>query len=412
MDAKFDVPGPPEGEELETLAEAPCGAPKRLPAFSTETSPSESSGSGSARLTKAGSTQVDLDPDLKEAARSLRRVTRRVASRTGLTNLRDTGPSRIGNYEIHGELGSGGCGAVYAAWDTRHDREVALKLMFRDDERGLQRFRRELKAIARLRHPNIVPLIDSGEHEGRPYLVMERVRGRSLAEASGGVDPLSLRQRVELVRDASRAIQYIHEEGVLHRDIKPQNVLVDQHGEACVVDFGLARADDDASMTRAGAPIGTPSYMPPEQAGGLEGSIDVRSDVYALGATLYHALCGRPPFRGSSDHVLAAVLREIPQPPSSRSSEVPRDLDAITLRCLEKDPGLRYQSAAEFADDLDRWLVGEPVWATPVSGWERALHWASRERTVVTLVGLLLASLCLIVALLAQNASLANQLGS
>lgn len=401
----------PEGEELETVAEAPAGAPKRLPAFSTETSPSVSSRSGSARLTRAGSTQVDLDPELEKAARSLRRITRRVASRSEMADLRDSGPARVGNYELRGVLGSGGCGSVYAAWDLRHDREVALKLMFRDDERGKQRFQRELKAIARLRHPNVVPLIDSGEHEGKPYLVMERVRGRSLAEASD-VDPIPLRERVGLVRDACRALDYVHGEGLLHRDIKPQNVLIDRHGEACVVDFGLARAHDDASMTHAGSPIGTPAYMPPEQAGGLETSIDCRSDVYALGATLYHVLCGRPPFKGPSDRVLAAVLREIPATPSSRSGEVPRELDAVAMRCLEKDPALRYPTAGELADDLDRWLRGEPVLATPSTSLERAFRWAGRERTVVTLLGLLLAALCTIVVLLAQNLRLAGQLGS
>lgn len=411
MDGMLEAALPSEGEELETVAEAPGTPPKRLPAFSTETSPSLSSGSGSARLTRAGATQVDLDPELEKAARSLRRITRRVASRAGLADLRDSGPARVGNYELRGVLGSGGCGSVYAAWDLRHDREVALKLMYRDDERGKQRFLRELRAIARLRHPNVVPLIDSGEHEGKPYLVMERVRGRSLAEAST-IDPLPLRRRVELVVDACRALDYVHGEGLLHRDVKPQNVLIDRHGEACVVDFGLARAHDDASMTRAGAPIGTPAYMPPEQAGGLESSIDRRSDVYALGATLYHALCGRPPYKGPSDQVLAAVLRDVPQRPSARSAEVPPELDAVVMRCLEKDPGLRYPTAGELADDLERWLRGEPVLATPVTSWSRLLRYASRERTVVVLLGLLLASLCTIVILLAQNMRLASQLGS
>jgi len=411
MDATLETAEPAEGEELETVAGAPGAPPKRMPAFSTETSPSLSSRSGSARLTRAGSTQVDLDPELEKAARSLRRITRRVASREGLADLRDSGPARVGNYELRGVLGSGGCGSVYAAWDLRHEREVALKLMYRDDERGKQRFLRELRAIARLRHPNVVPLIDSGEHEGKPYLVMERVRGRSLAEAST-IDPLPLRERVSLLVDACRALEYVHGEGLLHRDIKPQNVLIDRHGEACVVDFGLARAHDDASMTRAGAPIGTPAYMPPEQAGGLESSIDRRSDVYALGATLYHALCGRPPHKGPSDQVLAAVLRDVPKLPSAYSSEVPPELDAVAMRCLEKDPALRYPSAGELAEDLERWLRGEPVLATPAAPWDHFLRYATREWRVVALLGLLLASLCTIVILLAQNLRLASQLGS
>ena len=389
----------------ETQADAPRGARKRLPSFETA---AEEAPRDPEALTQASASEQSLPVGFEETFLAVRRATRRLARSSALTNLR--GPARIGSYELRGILGEGGCGAVFGAWDLRHEREVALKWLFRSDERGLRRFEREVRAIARLRHANIVPLLDSGVHEGRPYLVMERIRGRSLSDASQS--ELSLRDRVRLVRDAAKAIHYAHEQGILHRDLKPQNVLVDQHGEACIVDFGLARSEGDAVLTRAGAPLGTPAYMPPEQAGASEHPIDRRSDVYSLGATLYHALCGRPPFLGPSDRVLGAVLRSKPERPSARAPDTPRDLDDVVLRCLEKDPGLRYPTAQALAEDLERWLRGEPVEARPASVWSRARRWILRERATAALLGLLLLAICLILFLAAQNLRLASQLGS
>ena len=400
------TPASAQGSGLETLADAPVGARKSLPEF--ETAPEEVAADPEA-LTQASVSESGMAAGLEATALAVRRATRRLAHSSALTNLR--GPARIGSYELRGILGEGGCGAVFGAWDLRHEREVALKWLFRSDERGLRRFEREVKAIARLRHANIVPLLDSGVHEGRPYLVMERIRGVSLANASQA-QGLSLSERVRVVCDAARAIHYAHEQGILHRDLKPQNVLIDQHGEACIVDFGLARSEGDAVLTRAGAPIGTPAYMPPEQAGASEFPVDRRSDVYALGATLYHALCGRPPFLGPSDRVLSAVLRTKPERPSGRAPDVPPDLDDVTLRCLEKDPAHRYPSALALAEDLERWLRGEPVQARPATAWSRIQRWVLRERATATLLALLLLAICLILFLAAQNLRLASQLGS
>ncbi len=259
-----------------------------------------------------------------------------------------------------------------------------------------------------------VPLHDSGEHEGRPYLVMERVAGVSLAEAldEDQAEPPDLQARVTIVRDVCRAISHAHAKGILHRDLKPQNVLIDQHGEALVVDFGLARSSDDGTMTRTGAPLGTPAYMPPEQAGAFGGEVTERSDVYALGATLFHALTGRPPYLGRGEELLFLVLNDTPPPaPSQVDLDLPPELDAVVLRCLEKDPARRYGSALELAAELERWLRGEPVLARRVGAFERFSRWVAHNPLVAGLSAGVVVCVAVILLLALQNWRLVRRLG-
>ncbi|RMG06881.1 MAG: hypothetical protein D6731_24850 [Planctomycetota bacterium] len=265
---------------------------------------------------------------------------------------------RVGRYEVTEVLGRGAAGLVLAARDTKTDREVAVKLLLDPSgEAVLRRFEREARALAGTAHPGLVAFVDHGVDAGRPYLVMERLHGESLAERLRR-GPLAPEEAARCVRDAAHAVQSLHAAGVLHRDIKPENLLcVD--GRTVVVDFGLARDAGSAleRLTRTGDVLGTPATMPPEQAAGDPSRQGPRSDVYSLGATLYMLLCGRPPF----DHPelyrqLLAVVENTPPPPS-QYAPVPPPLEAIVLRCLEKDPERRYPSAGALAEALDAFLA-------------------------------------------------------
>ena len=284
----------------------------------------------------------------------------------GLARLPEQG-SRIGPYVLRGLLGRGGYGSVFRAFDPRHGREVALKLLEAPSERSRERFKREARAVARLAHPSIVTLLDSGEAEGRPYLVQELIEGATLDERE-----LDLRGRVSVVRDAARAVAYAHAQGVLHRDLKPSNLLVDAAGRGHVIDFGLARVLGTKRLTRSGEAFGTPAFMAPEQAGHGKHPIDERADVYALGATLFATLTGEPPFRGEGFELFLAMFREPAPCPSELDPDLPAALDAVVTTCLAKVPEERYPSADALADDLERWLAGEAVVAQPPSLWQRA----------------------------------------
>jgi formylglycine-generating enzyme required for sulfatase activity len=276
-------------------------------------------------------------------------------------------PFRLGRFLIQGELGHGGMGIIYRALDEELQRPVAIKVLAADKGSALERFRRELEAIARLRHPSIVTVHEATVLGSSPAIVMDLVLGVTLDEALAPAPPaapLSLVRALEVLRDAARALHHAHEQGVIHRDVKPQNLMIDESGRGVVVDFGLAALDDRSRLTRTEATLGTPAYIPPEQISSTEVSPDRRSDVYGLGATLYHVLTGGPPFPGASGlELLRAVLMEEPAPPSSKSSAARGDLETICLRCLEKDPACRYPTAAALADDLDRYLAGAPILA-------------------------------------------------
>jgi WD40 repeat protein/tRNA A-37 threonylcarbamoyl transferase component Bud32 len=295
----------------------------------------------------------------------------------------------VPGYEILGELGRGGMGVVYKARQAKLNRLVALKMILAGAHAGSQeltRFKLEAQAIARLRHPNIVQVFEVGEHEGQPYFSLEFVEGGSLAGKLGG-SPLPPREAAPLLRALAAALHDAHQKGVVHRDLKPHNVLLTEDRTPKVTDFGLAkRLDEDSGQTRDGAVMGTPSYMAPEQARGRTREIGPAADVYALGAILYELLTGRPPFRGATViDTLDQVCSQEPVAPSRLVPRCPRDLETICLKCLEKEPARRYASARELADDLDRFLKGEPITARPVTAWERARKWARRRPAVAAL---------------------------
>jgi eukaryotic-like serine/threonine-protein kinase len=318
----------------------------------------------------------------------------------------------VPGYEVLEVLGRGGMGVVYKARQTALGRLVALKMIragahASPDE--LARFRREAEAVARLQHPHIVQIYEVGEAAGCPYFSLEYLQGGSLAKRLDGT-PLAPRQAAELAATLAGAVHYAHQRGVIHRDLKPANVLLvssdppeaPARGGADapdlplrgqvpkVADFGLAKhLDGDAGQTENGAIVGTPSYMAPEQAAGKTREIGPAADVYALGAILYELLTGHPPFRGpTSLETLGRVLTEEPIAPSRLQPKLPGDLETVCLKCLRKDPGRRYASAADLADDLRRFLDGRPVQARPVGAGERALKWAKRRPAVAALIGI------------------------
>jgi tetratricopeptide (TPR) repeat protein len=306
-------------------------------------------------------------------------------------------------YEILEMVGRGGMGVVYRARQIDLDRVVAFKQIQGDiGADDMARFRAEASAMARLKHPNIVQVYDVGEQDARPYIACEFIDGGLDRYLTG--EPLPFRAACRLVATLAGAVQAAHDQGVVHRDLKPSNVLMaggnpgssNPPGESFweravpkVADFGLAKLlDEDQTCTRSGALVGTPAYMAPEQAGGRGDEVGPRTDVYALGVILYETLTGRRPFQGSTiTETLELVRTAEPVPPRRCRGGLPRDVDIICLKCLEKDPRHRYATAAELADDLERLLAGEPIRARPVPAAERALKWVRRRPA---LAGLLL----------------------
>jgi serine/threonine-protein kinase len=316
--------------------------------------------------------------------------------------LSGAGLPRLPGYEMQGELGRGGMGVVYKAWHLRLGRPVALKMLLagpyaRPDERA--RFLREAEAVAGLRHPHVVQVYDAGELDGHPYFTMELVEGGSLAQKIAGV-PQPARAAAALVAAVAGAVHAAHQSGIVHRDLKPANVLLAADGTPKVSDFGLARRlEDSDGLTLSGTPMGTPSYMAPEQARGDKGALGPATDVYALGAILYELLTGRPPFRAeTASATLQQVVADEPVPPARLNRQVPRDLETICLKCLQKGPPERYASAAALADDLRRFERGEPITARPPGPLERAAKWARRRPTAAALLAAGLLMLAVVTA--------------
>ena len=292
----------------------------------------------------------------------------------------------IPGYEIVRELGRGGVGVVYLARQTRLNRLCALKMILAGTHAGrdsILRFATEAETVAKLHHPHIVQVYSFGDHDGRPYLELEYLEGGSLANRLDGT-PWRPQPAAQLVEVLARAIAEAHRLGIVHRDLKPGNVLLAEDGTPKVTDFGLAKSlGSDSSLTQSGAIMGTPSYMSPEQALGNTKQVGPAADVYALGAILYALLTGRPPFQAATIiETLDQVKSTEPVAPSRLQPGLPRDLETICVRCLQKDIAKRYDGAAALAADLHRYLAGEPILARRVSATERGWRWCRRNRAV------------------------------
>lgn len=318
-----------------------------------------------------------------------------------------------GGYEVLDVIGRGGMGVVYRARRRGLDRVVALKQLAAGADASpaaLARFRAEVEAVAALQHPGIVPVFDVGDRDGVPFYVMEYLPGGTLADRLAD-RPLRPLAAAALLESLARAVDHAHCSGILHRDLKPTNILYDAAGAARVADFGLAKrldADPALAATRTGAVLGTPSYMAPEQATGDPAAVGPPADVYALGAILFESLTGRPPFRAPSPlETLDLVRSTDPPPPGRLQPGIPRDLQTICLTCLEKDPPRRYPTAAALADDLGRFLRGEPIRARPVGPLARLWKWVRRRPSQASLALTVLVALAALIALgLVSNARL------
>jgi tetratricopeptide (TPR) repeat protein len=301
---------------------------------------------------------------------------------------------QVPGYEVLGVLGKGGMGVVYKARQVGLERLVALKMILHAGHAGAeerQRFRTEAEAVARLTHPHIVQIHEVGEHQGLPYFSLEFCAGGSLDQKLNGT-PQAPREAAQLVEVLAGAVDAAHRQGIVHRDLKPANVLLTQDGQPKITDFGLAKkTDTGVGQTQSGAILGTPSYMAPEQAAGKNREVGPAADVYALGAILYEMLTGRPPFKAVTPlDTLVLVMTEEPVPPRRLQPAVPRDLETICLKCLHKEPARRYAGALALAEDLQRFLRGEPIYARPLGRSGRLWRWCRRKPLTAGLIAALL----------------------
>ena len=310
-------------------------------------------------------------------------------------------PETIGRFKIKGRLGRGAFGTVYLGQDTQLDRLAAIKVprqgFFYSDSEA-HRFFREARSAATLDHPNIVQVLDVSDDPDDPFIVSKYVKGTTLLKlAESGL--VSFNEAVTMMTQVADAIHFAHENGIVHRDIKPSNILVDEHAKTYVADFGLARREDAAGdVTQDGVILGTPTYMSPEQAAGLHDKVGPKSDIYSMGVVLYCLLCQQPPFKGTKQALLEQVITEEPKSPRKLNEQVPVDLETITLKAIAKSPELRFDDAKQFADELRRWLRGEPILSRRISPIRRGWQWCKRNKTVASLIGLV-ASLFILIGI-------------
>jgi len=303
-------------------------------------------------------------------------------------------------YEIEEFIGRGGMGDVYKAKDPRLGRYVALKFLRRDDPELIERFTREAQAQARIDHDNVCPVYEVGEIEGHSYIAMQYVAGGSLKQIT---DLLSIRQKARIMQDVADGLHAAHLAGLIHRDIKPGNILVEHHADEgwrpFVVDFGIARDIDSHDLTVTGMVLGTPAFCAPEQVRGESSKLDWRTDVYGIGATLYWFLTGRSPYEGGYPEIITGVTEREPEPPQRFNADVPTDLETIILKCLEKEPDRRYATAREVAEDLGRFLAGEPIQARRAGLFYKLGKKVRKHKVVTSIVVAAFALIAVLVAL-------------
>ena len=310
----------------------------------------------------------------------------------------------FGKYELLSEIARGGMGIVYRARQVNLNRIVALKMILSGaiaSPEDVKRFYIEAEAAASLEHPNIVSIYEIGEHDGQHFFSMALVDGKSLLEPLKD-GPLAANEAAAIMAKVAEAIDYAHSKGVIHRDIKPANILIDSKGDPKITDFGLARIDEgDSNLTRTGLILGTPSFMPPEQAAGRVRDIGPLSDVYSIGATMYSLITGQPAFLGSSPlDTLNMVLSQPPKDPRSYVPSIPKDLQTICLKCLEKNPRDRYPSAGALSSDLNNFLNGEPITARPPSPMTKLRYWVKRHPSLVRVAASVFLTLMIVGSLL------------
>jgi serine/threonine protein kinase len=311
-------------------------------------------------------------------------------------------PDRLGRFEFVGEIGSGSYGTVFKARDPKLGRTVAIKMLRTNRLAGpeeLERFLREARSFAQVNHPGIVTLYEIGQDEGRYYLVEEFVEGVTLADRMAK-EAIPFRESADIVARMGEALQVAHQKGVIHRDLKPANILLDRDGRPHLTDFGLAKFEgEEKPVTQDGQVLGTPAYMSPEQARGESHRVDARSDVYSFGVILYELLTQERPFQGNRRLLLLQVLEDEPRPPRQLNDKIPRDLETICLKAMSKNPTARYATADALAQDLRRYLAGEPIDARPVTKLERVMSWTRRRPAAAALVSVSIVATVMLISL-------------